>query len=166
MAAQALDHPVIQVFAHIRMIDDDVRDATAESLPEGLTVPQFEVLRLIDFRGDGLTPADIAQSLHAPKSGLTNTLQRLEAGGLARIEPCSQDGRKKRVWLTPAGRAAYARALDVIRPKMSHLREALTVDEFRAALPFLKALHAWFQEKDWALAPPGTDQSSEQDSFI
>jgi DNA-binding MarR family transcriptional regulator len=150
LAAQPADHPVLQVFANIRLIDEEVRDAIAGCLPEGLTVPQYEVLRLIDFRGEGLTPAEIAETLHIPKSGLTNTLQRLEANGYARIEPCAEDGRKKRVWMTPAGRQAYVDALEGIRPKMEHLREAFTLDEFREALPFLKALRAWFKEKDWA----------------
>jgi DNA-binding MarR family transcriptional regulator len=150
LAAQPADHPVLQVFANIRLIDEEVRDAIAGCLPEGLSVPQYEVLRLIDFRGEGQTPAEIAETLHIPKSGLTNTLQRLEANGYARIEPCAEDGRKKRVWMTPAGRQAYADALEGIRPKMEHLREAFTLDEFREALPFLKALRAWFKEKDWA----------------
>jgi DNA-binding MarR family transcriptional regulator len=150
VAAQPADHPVLQVFATIRMITDEVDDAVAESLPEGLTVPQYEVLRLLEFRGEGLTPAEIAQTLHVPKSGLTNTLQRLEANGFARVEPCAEDGRKKRVWLTPAGRDAYVVALAGIKPKMEHLREAFTIEEFREALPFLKALRAWFHEKDWA----------------
>jgi DNA-binding MarR family transcriptional regulator len=150
LAAQPADHPVLQVFANIRLIHEGVRDAIAESLPEGLTVPQYEVLRLIDFRGDGISPAEISETLHIPKSGLTNTLQRLEANGYVRVEPCAEDGRKKRVWLTPAGREAFVDALAGIRPKMDHLREAFTLEEFREALPFLKALRAWFQEKDWA----------------
>jgi DNA-binding MarR family transcriptional regulator len=147
---QPLDHPVLQVFTMIRLIDNGVRDQMAESLPDGLTLPQYEVLRLLDLRGDGQTPAEIAQALHINKSGLTTTLQRLEAGGFARIEPCPEDGRKKRVWITPAGREIYARSIAAIRPKMEKLREAFILDEFREAYPFLRALQTWFAERDWA----------------
>jgi DNA-binding MarR family transcriptional regulator len=150
VAVQIVDHPVVQVFTEIRLIDEGVRDAIAESLPEGLTVPMYDVLRLLELRGDGLTPAEIAQGLHEPKSGMTTTLQRLEGGGFIRIEPCPEDGRKKRVFVTPSGRDAFTEAVAGIRPKMEHLREAFTMDEFREALPFLKALHAWFEERDWA----------------
>jgi DNA-binding MarR family transcriptional regulator len=150
MAAQIFDHPVLQVFSEIHYIHDGVRDAIAESLPPELTVPQFEVLRLLDTRGDGLTPAEIAEAVAAAKSGLTVTLQRLEASGFVRVEPCTEDGRKKRVWVTEAGGRVYAQSVAAIRPKMDHLREAFTLDEFRAALPFLKALRSWFQERDWA----------------
>jgi DNA-binding MarR family transcriptional regulator len=150
MAPQVFFHPVIEAFAQIRRIDEGVRDAITECLTDGLTLPQFEVLRLLDSRGDGLSPAEIAQALHAPKSGLTVTLQRLEASGFARVEPCPDDRRKKRVCFTQKGLEAYMQTLAVIRPRMERLREAFTLDEFRDALPFLKALNAWFEERDWA----------------
>jgi DNA-binding MarR family transcriptional regulator len=150
MAVQPLDHPILQTFAMIRRIEEGVREQIAECLPPGLTVPQYEVMRLLDLKGDGLTPAEIAQSLHATKSGLTTTLQRLQAGGFVRVEPCPEDGRKKTIWITPAGKEAYIEALGAIRPKMGKLREAFTPEEFRDALPFLKALQTWFAERDWA----------------
>jgi DNA-binding MarR family transcriptional regulator len=147
---QPLDHPILQVFSMIRLIDNGVRDQIAESLPDGLTVPQFEVMRLLDLRGDGQTPAEIAQALNINKSGLTTTLQRLESGGFVRIEPCPEDGRRKRVWITPAGRETYVLVIAAIRPRMGKLREAFTLDEFREAYPFLRALQTWFAERDWA----------------
>jgi DNA-binding MarR family transcriptional regulator len=150
VAVQILDHPVVQVFDIIRRIDDGVRDAIGESLPEGLTLAQYAVLRLMDVRGDGVGPAELAQALNATKSGMTATLQGLEAGGFVRIELCADDKRKKRAWLTPKGCEAYTTAVARIRPKMERLREAFTTDEFHAALPFLKALNTWFEQRDWA----------------
>lgn len=148
MAAQVEDHPVVQVFDEIRRIDHQVRAAIVQALPENLTLPQYEVLSLLERRGDGVTPAEIAQAVQAAKSGLTNTLQRLEAGKLIRVEPCAEDGRKKRVWLTPEGLKAYQQTLAGMRPRMQTLRGAFTPSEFREALPFLKALRAWFDEEE------------------
>lgn len=150
MASEPLGSPVLQVFGMIRLIDNGVREQIAESLPEGLSVPQYEMMRLFDFKGDGMTPAEIAQTLHMPKSGVTAILQRLEAGGYVRVEPCPDDGRRKRVWLTDAGREIYVTTVAAIRPKMEKLREAFTMEEFREALPFLRALQTWFAERDWA----------------
>jgi DNA-binding MarR family transcriptional regulator len=146
MAAQAEDHPVIAVFDQMSRVDNHVRANISRHLPRGVSYAQYEVLRLLEHRGEGQTPAEIARHLDAAKSGVTNTLQRLEAAGLARLEPCGQDGRKKRVWLTPEGRAVYVRAVAGVRPKMERLREAFTWEEFRAALPFLKALNAFFED--------------------
>ena len=51
--------------------------------------------------------------------------------------------------LTPAGLDVYTRARNAIRPQMDKLREAFTLNEFREALPFLKALQTWFAQRDW-----------------
>jgi DNA-binding MarR family transcriptional regulator len=147
MAAKPEDHPVIAVFDQMSRIDNHVRANISRHLPRGVSYAQYEVLRLLAHRGEGQTPAEIARGLDAAKSGVTNTLQRLESAGLATLEPCGQDGRKKRVNLTPAGREVYMRTVAGVRPKMERLRDAFTWDEFRAALPFLKALNAFFEDE-------------------
>jgi DNA-binding MarR family transcriptional regulator len=146
MASRLVDHPAVEVFDYMGRIDNHVRANVTRRLPAGVSFAQYEVLRFLEIRGDGRTPAEIARALDAPKSALTNTLQRLEAAGLVRVEPCGQDARKKRVWLTPAGLELYGRTVAAIRPSMERLREAFTLEEFREALPFLKALNSWFEE--------------------
>jgi DNA-binding MarR family transcriptional regulator len=146
MAAEPEDHPDIQVFDEIRYIEHLVRTAIARKLPVGLTYPQFEVMNLLSRRGDGITPLAIARALQMTKSGLTNTLHRLYARNLIRVEHCQADGRKKRIWLTPEGRGAYVQAMVALRPRMEGLRDGFTQKEFREALPFLKALRTWLGE--------------------
>jgi DNA-binding MarR family transcriptional regulator len=80
------------------------------------------------------------------KSGLTNTLQRLEEAGLIGVKDCADDGRRKRVRLSADGRRLYGEAMRALRPKMDTLREGFTSREFRDALPFLKALRSWLAE--------------------
>jgi DNA-binding MarR family transcriptional regulator len=147
MAAQPEDHPAIAVFDQMARIDNHVRANIVRHLPAGVSYAQYEVLRQLERRGEGQTPAEIARALDAAKSGVTNTLQRLEGAGYVRLEPCGKDGRKKRVMLTPAGHEIYAAAVAGTRPKMDQLRGAFTWDEFRAAMPFLKALNAFFEEE-------------------
>jgi DNA-binding MarR family transcriptional regulator len=146
MAAEPEDHPDIQVFDEIRYIEHLVRTAIARKLPVGLTYPQFEVMNLLARRGDGITPLVIARALQTTKSGLTNTLQRLYARKLIRVEHCQADGRRKRIWLTAEGKQAYGQAMVAIRPRMESLRDGFTQKEFREALPFLKALRTWLGE--------------------
>jgi DNA-binding MarR family transcriptional regulator len=146
MATEPEDHPDIQVFDEIRYIEHLVRTAIARKLPVGLTYPQFEVMNLLSRRGDGITPLEIARALQMTKSGLTNTLQRLHARGLIRVEICANDLRRKRIWLPPEGKQAYAQAMVAIRPRMESLRDGFTQKEFRDALPFLKALRTWLGE--------------------
>jgi DNA-binding MarR family transcriptional regulator len=147
MAAGAEDHPDVQVFDEIRYIEHLVRTAITRRLPVGLTYPQFEVMNLLSRRGDGISPLEVARALQMTKSGLTNTLQRLHARKLIHVEHCENDGRRKVIWLTPEGRAAYGQSMGAIRPKMEDLRDGFTQKEFRDALPFLKALRTWLGEK-------------------
>jgi DNA-binding MarR family transcriptional regulator len=146
MAAEPEDRPDIRVFDEIRYIEHLVRTAISRKLPVGLTYPQFEVMNLLSRRGDGIAPLEIARALQMTKSGLTNTLQRLAARKLIRVEGCQDDGRRKRIWFTPDGRAAYAQAMTAIRPKMESLRDGFTQKEFSEVLPFLKALRTWLGE--------------------
>jgi DNA-binding MarR family transcriptional regulator len=147
MAAEPEDHPDVQVFDEIRYIEHLVRTTIARKLPVGMTYPQFEVMNHLSRRGDGVTPVEIARALQMTKNGLTNTLQRLHARELIRVEHCSSDLRRKRIWLTTPGRQAYAQCMAAIRPKMEDLRDGFTQKEFREVLPFLKALRTWLGEK-------------------
>src|SRR3954451_16043305 len=97
MAVVSEDHPEVQVFDEISLIEHGVRTAISRALPVGLTYPQYEVLNLIARRGDDLTPALIADALKMTPGAITNTLQRLEGANLASVEPCAADRRKKRV---------------------------------------------------------------------
>jgi len=147
MGAVSEDHPEVQVFDEISLIEHGVRTAISRSLPVGLTYPQYEVLNLIARRGEDLTPNYIATSLKMTPGAITNTLQRLEATRLITVLPCAADGRRKRVRLTPEGREAYTRSMAAIRPKVEKLRDGFTQKEFREALPFLRALRVWMSEQ-------------------
>ena len=146
MGAVIEEHPEVQVFDEISLIEHGVRVAITRALPVGLTYPQYEVLNLIARRGDELTPALIAEALKMTPGAITNTLQRLECTSLVLVEPCAADRRKKRVRMTTQGREAYARSMAAIRPKVEKLREGFTQKEFRDALPFLRALRVWMSE--------------------
>jgi DNA-binding MarR family transcriptional regulator len=141
------EHPEVQVFDEIGLIEAGVRGVIGRRLPVGMTYPQFEVLNLVVRRGGELTPAQIAVALHMTPGAITNTLQRLVATRQVEIEPCGADRRKKRVRLTAEGREAYNRAMAAIRPKMEALREGFTQKEFREVLPFLRALRVWMAEQ-------------------
>ncbi|MBJ7411618.1 MAG: MarR family transcriptional regulator [Phenylobacterium sp.] len=146
MGAVIEEHPEVQVFDEISLIEHGVRMAISRALPVGLSYPQYEVLNLIARRGDNLTPAHISDALRMTPGAITNTLQRLEGAGLVSVDPCQADRRRKRVRMTAEGREAYGRSMAAIRPKVEKLREGFTQKEFREALPFLRALRVWMNE--------------------
>jgi DNA-binding MarR family transcriptional regulator len=143
---KAQDRPDVQVFTEIAIIEHLMRTAVTKALPSGMTYPQWEILAHFSRVGDGRTPAEIAVALQVTKGAITNTLQRMEAMGLLAVEADGRDGRKKRVKVTPKGAACYAEMLRRVRPHMEQLRGGFTDAEFKAALPFLRALRVWLDE--------------------
>jgi DNA-binding MarR family transcriptional regulator len=146
MARQPKDRPDVQVFTQIAIIDQLVSLRLERVLPEGLSHAQFGILTQLGRAHGDVTPAELARVFHVTKGAVTNTLQRLEAQGFVTVEPDPTDGRRKRIFVTPAGAAAHETALAAMRPLHDSLRSAFTEGEFVEVLPFLKALRTWLEE--------------------
>lgn len=99
------DPPLFTLFNEIAIVEQLARQRFEAAQPDGLLVSHFAVLNHLARLGDGRSPVRIAEAFQLAKSAITNTLQRLEARGFVRLEPDPRDGRGKRVFLTPAGRA-------------------------------------------------------------
>ncbi len=79
--------------------------------PFGLTFARYELLTLLSFSREGRMPmASASARLQVHPTSVTNTVDRLEAGGHVRREPHPTDGRGVLVVLTASGRALSARA--------------------------------------------------------
>lgn len=74
-------------------------------LPFGL----LTVLGAIDRAGGDITPSELARKENLRSSNLAGALRELEDGGLILRRPDAQDGRRVRVGLSEAGRAALSR---------------------------------------------------------
>jgi DNA-binding MarR family transcriptional regulator len=84
---------------------DLVRRRTARIVePHGITLQQYNVLRILDEAGDaGLPTLDVAERMIEQTPGVTRLLDRLEAKGLIRRERCPRDRRQHLCWLTAEG---------------------------------------------------------------
>ncbi len=86
----------------------------------GLTTPKARALATLSVI-EGPTIRELAVYTVTDPSTLSRALEQLNAEGLIRREPCSQDSRATRVYLTPAGRAAF----DRLWPTMAAAEAAL-----------------------------------------
>lgn len=109
-------------------------------LPQGFLLSHFSVLNHLSRVGDGQTPLKISQSLQVAKTTMTHTLSGLEKAGLVEMRVNEDDGRSKRVWLTPAGRAFRDKAIMDTLPRIGELKADYSEDRVRAILPELEAL--------------------------
>ena len=69
-------------FTEIGIISQLSFKAFEQVLPRGLTVSQFSVLNNLSRLGDGKSPSVLANAFQVTKGAMTNTLAKLEAGGL------------------------------------------------------------------------------------
>jgi DNA-binding MarR family transcriptional regulator len=119
------------------------RHMTALVEPFGITVQQFNVLRILRGGGpDGLPTLEVGSRMVEEAPGVTRLLDRLEAKGLVRRQRCPKDRRQHLCWITRQGLDLLA-ALD--EPVVRHSREALkglTRDEQSALLRLLDQVRA------------------------
>jgi DNA-binding MarR family transcriptional regulator len=142
----AQDHPYMEVFSEIGAIEYHIRSAVTRHLPPGMTYAHFELLRHFIRHGDGQTPAELANILLMTKGAVTNVLQKMTAQGFVCVLADVSDGRKKRVKITRAGVEAANCVFRNMKAKTEALRSGFTDNEFRDAVPFLKALRTFLSE--------------------
>jgi DNA-binding MarR family transcriptional regulator len=146
MSRPPKDRPDVRLFTEIGIISQLVRTTLERALPEGLSYAQFGVLTHFARRGGEESPVQLARAFQVTKGAMTNTLQRLEAQGFVAIAGDADDGRRKRVSITPAGLAAHDLGVKAARPAMDALRARFSDADFATALPFLSALRQWLDE--------------------
>ena len=82
------------------------RHATAVVEPHGITLQQFNVLRILRGAGDaGLPTLEVAERMIEQTPGVTRLLDRLESKELVRRQRCPKDRRQHLCWITEKGLA-------------------------------------------------------------
>jgi DNA-binding MarR family transcriptional regulator len=141
------DPPLFMLLNEIGIIAQLSQNRFEAVQPDGLRMSHFVLLNHLARVGDGTTPLRLARALQLAKSAITNTLQRLEERGLVRVEPDPEDGRGRRVWLTPAGRERRAAGIRTAVEAFALLEGVASPAMLDAIIPPLRALR---QELDRA----------------
>ncbi|HJZ78370.1 MAG TPA: MarR family transcriptional regulator [Vicinamibacterales bacterium] len=90
----------------MRAADLARRHMNAVVEPHGLTLQQFNVLRILRGGGaDGLPTLEVASRMVEETPGITRLLDRLEKKELIRRQRCPKDRRQHLCWITPKGLA-------------------------------------------------------------
>jgi DNA-binding MarR family transcriptional regulator len=90
----------------MRTADLIKRQAAALVEPHGITLQQFNVLRILRGAGDeGLPTLEVAERMIEQTPGVTRLLDRLERKELVRRQRCPTDRRQHLCWITGRGLA-------------------------------------------------------------
>lgn len=146
MKEDASDPLAIALLSEIDTLEQLARGRLQRALPKGMELSQFAVLNHFARLGGEKTPAQLARSFHVTRGTMTNTLKKLETSGWIHIRPDWEDGRKKWVSISPAGRSARNFAVAAIAPVFEDVMVGMGRDRVRAALPFLRDLRTYLSK--------------------
>ena len=132
----------VTLFSEILTNDQLIRNRLSKVLPKGMELSHFSVLNQLARTSEERSPAQLAKSFNVTRGAMTNTLNKLEWAGYVHIRPDWDDARRKRVAISPAGRAALYVALEAITPLISEVVAELGEANVRATLPVLRELRA------------------------
>ena len=98
------------VVSLLRTTDEVSRRLAAVVEPQGLTLQQYNVLRILRGGGpEGVPTLEVAARMIEQTPGITRLLDRLEEKGLVRRERCEHDRRQHLCWITPRALATLDR---------------------------------------------------------
>jgi DNA-binding MarR family transcriptional regulator len=119
------------------------RHTTALLEPEGVTLQQYNVLRILRGAGaEGLPTLEIATRMIEQAPGITKLLDRLEAKRLVSRERCPEDRRRVTCRISEAGLALLARLDRVVDAADATPVRRLNLSEQRQLVRLLDSVRA------------------------
>lgn len=138
---QLYDTPAIEAFGMLVETHNELLNATVKTLEAevGVAPPWLGVLiRLARSPGEQLRMTELAKDMTISTSGLTRLIDRVEAAGHVRREPCPNDRRGLLAVLTPEGRKLAAKAAGPHVADLERLFSPLEPDELEQLTDLLR----------------------------
>jgi len=127
----------------LRTADDSRRFATQAIEAEGVTLQQYNVLRILRGAGDeGLPTLVVGERMLERTPGVTRLIDRMERKGWVRRERCTED--RRRVWcrITPAGTDLLTRLDPPVAEADGALAGTLSEEELATLIDYLDRIRA------------------------
>lgn len=125
----------------IRTADLVRRSLAAVIEPHGVTLQQYNVLRILRGAGDaGMPTLSVAERMIEQTPGVTRLLDRLEAKGHIRRERCRQDRRQHLCWITGQGATLLTELDAPVLAAQSRTLGALTESEQKHLVRLLERI--------------------------
>lgn len=118
------------------VVQTDFRDALGQ---DGLSARVFSALSLT-IKFPNITQSELARRMGIERSGLVSIVDELETRGYLNRAAVPGDRRVQALVPTDAGRAAYGRAIDIVRAHEDKLLDDMTSDERATLLKLLKKI--------------------------
>lgn len=112
----------------------------ARLAPDGITQGQPRILRYL-LEHDGCIQRDIASDNDLEPATVTNILALMEGASLVRRESAAEDRRVLRVYITPKGRKAFAKAEEAFGEAEELGFRGFSAREKKQAMAYLRRIY-------------------------
>lgn len=119
-------------------------------MPNGMTLPQFDVLAQLARRRDGMTPGALTRELLVSPGNVTGIVERLVRKGWVERRPVPDDRRAVRLVLTSRGRTTMERAVPRHRKEVAECLADYSDQELRSLRLLLARLSRRAETEDAA----------------
>ncbi len=127
----------------VRTTDLVRRQLTAFIEPHGITLQQYNVLRILRGGGEeGVPTLEVADRMVEQTPGITRLLDRLEAKGFVKRQRCEKDRRQHLCWITPKGAALLEKLDQPVIELGEQIIKGLNHEERLTLIRVLDALRA------------------------
>jgi DNA-binding MarR family transcriptional regulator len=123
------------------------RFLAAQTQAGGVTAAQSGLLFVL-ARRDGALMGEVGVALDLGMPGVSGLAERMCEAGLIEKRADADDGRASRLWLTPAGRKALARAKASVAALNARLMDGFTDSEIDTVARWLTHVQAAFPKGD------------------
>ena len=144
---QSSESTMFLLFNEIGIISQLSTALFERSLPEGLSNSQFGVLNWFIRVDSEATPGRLATAFQVTPGAMTNTLKKLEAKKLIRVEPDASSGRKKRVSITARGRETRELAIAAAAPMLREFASAFPQAKIEKQIKELQKIRQYLDER-------------------
>jgi DNA-binding MarR family transcriptional regulator len=98
----------------------------------GLSLPQFDILATLMFRGEGVTQQELAERLLVTKGNVCGRIDCMESNGWVERRPDPADRRANRLFLTRPGKALFAAAVPKHLAAIKEIMNTLAASEIQS----------------------------------
>lgn len=131
------DDLAFRYFNEINIIAQLSSKLFEQALPKGLTQSQFSVLNWFVRVDSTASPGRLTKAFQVTKGAMTNTLSKLEAKGLVKVETDASNGRQKVVTMTAKGGQIRKQALQQTAALFDQYKQQLSPAKLKPQLPGL-----------------------------
>ena len=128
----------INIFSEFLAIDSLIKSTISRKLPNEMELSHFMVLNYFSHLQTEKTPAQLAKIFRVTKGAMTNTINKLQKKGYVHSRPDWQDGRKKLISLSSAGKLAGEAAVKNMSPIFIDLIQTLGHERLKDLVPELR----------------------------